>query len=549
MSAEDKQAQENGARRNSVTIDYLHYSFSGDHYCVDCYDKEASGTVTVLADIDGIPVTCVGWFREAPPERVLLPDSITRILPKAFQKCANLVEVRLPESLTEIGKEAFRDCGNLAKIHIPRNVERIPEGAFQDCKSLRMATLPEGLTEIGRSAFEGCGLLEEIRIPPGVRDTGYRSFMNCASLSKVSLPEGLEKIGVSSFSGCRSLREIRIPESVTRIWNSAFSDCGLCEIHIPSGVTEIGYSAFSDCEALRQIDIPEGVKEIDFGTFRGCHSLCRVGLPESLKTIEREAFDNCESLAEFRLPKGLRSCKCEFEGCEKPFLEQLLAVRKPGLNMPMLMARLFCEWETIASFDVRKCPEAMLRRVPGLVPKGNGTVAIAANVDRSLYIAELTETKIISRTEPAMVDVEKVYSPMEIKSMNGGYTGFDVPNPRAGQVHTEKSTYCRYFQVYEKDLQDLSLLPGSDPKQDPQRALDVGMKADPENRAKAPKVMNGISWEKDSGTRSAGGGTPANAPGSEPEGGTASRPSQAAPTSPPMKKGILQSILDALFPK
>lgn len=48
--------------------------------------------------------------------KVVVPDSVTGILPWTFAGCKSLTEVHLHENVTEIGQRAFLDCENLQRL-------------------------------------------------------------------------------------------------------------------------------------------------------------------------------------------------------------------------------------------------------------------------------------------------------------------------------------------------------------------------------------------------------------------------------------------------
>lgn len=74
-------------------------------------------------------------------------ESVTEILPHAFENCIELEEVViLGNNLRYIGKSAFKGCVKLKKINIPDSVTNLDSGAFARCQSLETAVLSESLT-------------------------------------------------------------------------------------------------------------------------------------------------------------------------------------------------------------------------------------------------------------------------------------------------------------------------------------------------------------------------------------------------------------------
>ena len=69
-----------------------------------------------------------------PPCHHELP--VTRIDPKAFLSCKNIVELTLPDSITEIGDWAFAHMKNLKKLTLPKQQITFGKSVFLDCGQL-----------------------------------------------------------------------------------------------------------------------------------------------------------------------------------------------------------------------------------------------------------------------------------------------------------------------------------------------------------------------------------------------------------------------------
>ena len=88
--------------------------------------------------------------------RVVVPDGVTQILPRAFAGHAELEVVELPESVQSIGAEAFANCTSLREMRIPSAVFELGERAFAGCTALKRVELPDGLLALGESTFAQC---------------------------------------------------------------------------------------------------------------------------------------------------------------------------------------------------------------------------------------------------------------------------------------------------------------------------------------------------------------------------------------------------------
>lgn len=81
---------------------------------------------------------------------------VTRLAEGLFSGNHVLAFVHLPEQLTEIPERLFEKCDNLPAIVLPMGVRRIGKWAFGGCAELRDVYIPSSVTEIAPDAFQGC---------------------------------------------------------------------------------------------------------------------------------------------------------------------------------------------------------------------------------------------------------------------------------------------------------------------------------------------------------------------------------------------------------
>ena len=338
---------------------YENFYYTKYDDCIEITGCEENATsVDIPAEIDGLPVTDIGWC--------------------AFESCYSLTNIAIPSSVTRIGDGAFYDtayyndgsnwqngvlyidnCLIVANDELPSDyainngTRVIADSAFNGCDSLTNITIPNSVISIGDYAFSGCGLTS-ITIPAGVTSIGESAFEWCDSLTNATIPSSVTSIGEGAFAYCDSLTSITvdnqnqyycsidgnlfdksqktliqyavgkqdsqyiIPDSVTSIGYGAFAGCdNLTSVTIPAGVTSIGDSAFYWCDSLTNVTIPNSVTSIGNRAFNGCSSLTSVTIPAGVISIGDEAFDDCSSLTSVTIPSSVTSIgNGVFEWCK-----------------------------------------------------------------------------------------------------------------------------------------------------------------------------------------------------------------------------------------
>ena len=163
----------------------------------DC-DESAQGTITIPSQIDGKPVTSIGYM--------------------AFRFCDSLTSITIPNSVTSTFR-GFDGCEKLTQINVDTantvyssvngvlfskdktELIKYPEG-----KADTSYAIPNGVTSIGNSAFYGCSNLTSITIPDGVTIIDINAFQYCRSLTSITIPDSVTYISAEAFDGCDSLK-------------------------------------------------------------------------------------------------------------------------------------------------------------------------------------------------------------------------------------------------------------------------------------------------------------------------------------------------------
>lgn len=260
----------------------------------------------------------------------VVPESVKKIGPNAFDGCRALTSITLPANLESIGKNAFNGCRALTSLTLPPNLKSIGLGAFDGCRALTTITIPVAVETLSDVQFFLCESLTSIEVEP--ENPSFRSidgvlfnkdatelirYPQGKRASEYVVPAGVEKIGSSAFEKCPWLKELTIPKSVKSIGGYAFSLCSsLRTATLPTGLETLADGLFSGCSSLTELTIPDGVKSIGAYAFSGCKSLETPTLPANLETIGSGAFSDCSSLTSLTLPNGVRSIgNLAFFGC------------------------------------------------------------------------------------------------------------------------------------------------------------------------------------------------------------------------------------------
>ncbi len=312
----------------------IYYISSEGNAEVSGYEESISSVITVPEEVNGYPVTAIGYgaFQDCPAlTEITLPDSITLINEDAFRGCTALTSIAIPDSVTFIGGCAFCDCTSLESITLPDSVAYIDVGAFFGCTSLESITLPDCITYISVEMFYGCTALTSITIPDSVTSVYFEAFYGCTALTDIIIPDSVTYIGSDAFYDTAYYNNeanwengilyignhlidvkdtvagnITLKNGIKTIPAGAFYQCAsLTGITIPNSVTRIDHSAFDGCTSLSSITIPDSVTSIDDYTFRGCTSLSNIIVPDSVMDICSSAFAECTSLKSINIPDSV----------------------------------------------------------------------------------------------------------------------------------------------------------------------------------------------------------------------------------------------------
>ncbi len=107
-----------------------------------------------------------------------VPEGIKTIGERAFYSANNLKNVSLPKTVTVIAFGAFNSSA-LEKVIIPDSVTKICGYAFGKCKNLQEVTIGTGVRTIEGHAFIDCEKLKSVFVPETVEEIGYYGTFGC----------------------------------------------------------------------------------------------------------------------------------------------------------------------------------------------------------------------------------------------------------------------------------------------------------------------------------------------------------------------------------
>jgi hypothetical protein len=227
-------------------------------------------------------------------EKIVLPDSLTKLRNEIFYNCINLKSVKLPNTITSIPRRAFWNCTSLESIEIPDSVVTYSEYAFASCENLKHIKHSSNLKNVLEGCFEDCASLEE-QLPDSVTRIGVKIF-NGAGVGEdgkaIKIPGGVTKIPKHAFQGT-FFTNFDL-NNATVIGAGAFSGSKLETIDLRSAV-QIGSNAFRNCKFLKSIDInPNGAHLGNYSFADNDYAGTVTIYPKT--TLGESVFDDCPNI-------------------------------------------------------------------------------------------------------------------------------------------------------------------------------------------------------------------------------------------------------------
>ena len=328
----------------------LEYNLKQDGtYEVISYGACMDNDVVIPSEVNGIPVTSIGWdaFRECDRlTSITIPDSVTDIYMGAFYYCTNLENMMFGTNseLKLIDIVAFAGCTSLTNIEFPNNLTTIEESAFSDCTNLTSIYIPDSVTNLVQHAFDGCRSLTSVTFGENSQLIHIQNhvFYGCRNITSITIPRSLKTIGEVAFSDCINLRNISFAGTVAQ-WNAinkssswhdavpaTYIQCsdGKVDMNgntVPTYSEGLAYtlkgdgtyevSGLGECTDLN-IVIPSkvnGITVTSIGEYAfdalyhraECANIVSIIIPETVTSIADYAFYGCSSLTNIVIPESV----------------------------------------------------------------------------------------------------------------------------------------------------------------------------------------------------------------------------------------------------
>ena len=331
-------------------------------YTVTTIARSSSGIVSGFSDCTKL-------------ERIIIPNTVTDIMPDTFKNCYNLKEMVISGNLENMASlsdsnkferlyfngsiedwlnKGWKTISSISaskplkydlyvldedgevevvgkkyslvtEVTIPEGVESINSYIFANCKSITSVSIPDSIKRIGAYAFYGCSSLEFNNYKGGNylgnQKNPYVAFVGVDSteITSIEINSKTKIICDRTFSSCSNLEEVILPSTLVSIEEYAFYNCKkLSNINISSTLKHIGAYAFYNCDLLTSIILPTGFETIGDSAFQSCDKLSVVVISDTVKSIGNFAFNYCSELVTINFGNSLETIGDEaFANCSK----------------------------------------------------------------------------------------------------------------------------------------------------------------------------------------------------------------------------------------
>ena len=131
---------------------------------------ESHKTIKIPEEIDGKKVSEIGdslFEGNEDVEKVILPESITTILPDAFRFATSLKELEINGAVESVGVKAIYGCNELKTLKFPEGLKTLSSVSIAYCEKLADIYLPSTVESVESDNFTLCADPLTIHVPAG----------------------------------------------------------------------------------------------------------------------------------------------------------------------------------------------------------------------------------------------------------------------------------------------------------------------------------------------------------------------------------------------
>ena len=131
---------------------------------------ESHKTIKIQEEIDGKKVSEIGdslFEGNEDVEKVILPESITTILPDAFRFATSLKELEINGAVESVGVKAIYGCNELKTLKFPEGLKTLSSVSIAYCEKLADIYLPSTVESVESDNFTLCADPLTIHVPAG----------------------------------------------------------------------------------------------------------------------------------------------------------------------------------------------------------------------------------------------------------------------------------------------------------------------------------------------------------------------------------------------
>lgn len=168
-SADESEKTEEADASSGIEFDYKELS-DGTLSIWFFEADESHKTIKIPEEIDGKKVSEIGdslFEGNEDVEKVILPESITTILPDAFRFATSLKELEINGAVESVGVKAIYGCNELKTLKFPEGLKTLSSVSIAYCEKLADIYLPSTVESVEPDNFTLCADPLTIHVPAG----------------------------------------------------------------------------------------------------------------------------------------------------------------------------------------------------------------------------------------------------------------------------------------------------------------------------------------------------------------------------------------------